>query len=136
MTDKTEIIQVDKHVVAVCYFDEGITRPGRIWRIPLSEAEDIAGWWVKTGSHFEDFRRPSIDQRYGSVPICVLSATQVYARGCDKRDRPHRQVTDAGWRGKIEAEELPLARLFVTVLQRLGVETQSFGGSKGTLSGV
>ena len=45
-------------------------------------------------------------------------------------------VTDAGWRGKLEAEELPLSRLFVTVLQRLGVETQSFGGSKGTLSGV
>jgi hypothetical protein len=45
-------------------------------------------------------------------------------------------VSDAGWRGKIEAEELPLARLFVTVLQRLGVEAQSFGGSTGTLSGV
>ena len=45
-------------------------------------------------------------------------------------------VTDAGWRGKIEAEELPLARLFVTVLQKLGVEAQSFGGSTGTLSGV
>ena len=45
-------------------------------------------------------------------------------------------VTDAGWRGKIEAEELPLARLFVTVLQRLGVETQSFAGSTGTLTGV
>ncbi len=45
-------------------------------------------------------------------------------------------VTDAGWRGKIEAEELPLSRLFVTVLQRLGVETQSFGGRPGTLSRV
>jgi hypothetical protein len=45
-------------------------------------------------------------------------------------------ATDAGWRGKVEATELPLSRLFVTVLQRLGVETQSFGGSTGTLSGV
>ncbi len=45
-------------------------------------------------------------------------------------------VTDAGWRGKIEAEELPLSNLFVTVLQRLGVEAKSFGGSTGTLSGV
>ncbi|MFP6613891.1 MAG: DUF1552 domain-containing protein [Pirellulales bacterium] len=45
-------------------------------------------------------------------------------------------VTDAGWRGKIEAEELPLASLFVTVLQRLGVEANSFGGITGTLSGV
>jgi len=45
-------------------------------------------------------------------------------------------VTDAGWRGEMEAEELPLARLFVTVLQRLGVETESFAGMTGTLSRV
>ena len=45
-------------------------------------------------------------------------------------------VTDAGWRGKMEAEELPLAQLFVTILQRLGVEIQSFAGSTGTLSRV
>ena len=45
-------------------------------------------------------------------------------------------VTDAGWRGKIEAEELPLAHLFVTVLQRLGVETNSFAGYTGTLDRV
>ena len=45
-------------------------------------------------------------------------------------------VTDAGWRGKVEAEELPLARLFVTILQRLGVEGDSFAGYTGTLSRV
>ena len=45
-------------------------------------------------------------------------------------------VTDAGWSGRIKAEELPLARLFVTVLQRLGVETESFAGSTGTLNRV
>lgn len=45
-------------------------------------------------------------------------------------------VTDAGWRGGIEAEELPLAQLFVTILQRLGVETDSFAGYNGTLSRV
>ena len=45
-------------------------------------------------------------------------------------------VTDAGWNGRIEAEELPLARLFVTVLQRLGVETESFAGTSGTLNKV
>ncbi len=45
-------------------------------------------------------------------------------------------VTDAGWRGKIEAEELPLANLFVTVLQRLGVETDTFAGYSGTLNRV
>ncbi|MEC8554062.1 MAG: DUF1552 domain-containing protein [Planctomycetota bacterium] len=45
-------------------------------------------------------------------------------------------VTDAGWRGKIEVEELPLAHLFVTVLQRLGVEADSFAGYTGTLERV
>lgn len=44
--------------------------------------------------------------------------------------------TDAGWNGKIEVEELPLSKLFVTILQRLGVETDSFGGYSGTLSRV
>lgn len=44
--------------------------------------------------------------------------------------------TDAGWTGKMEVEELPLAKLFVTILQRLGVETDSFGGQSGTLSRV
>ena len=45
-------------------------------------------------------------------------------------------VTDAGWQGKMEVEELPLSQLFVTILQRLGVETASFGGITGTLSRV
>ncbi len=45
-------------------------------------------------------------------------------------------ASDAGWRGKIQAEELPLAQLFTTVLQRLGVETETFAGVTGTLSRV
>ena len=45
-------------------------------------------------------------------------------------------LSDAGWRGKIENEELPLAQLFVTILQRLGVETESFAGYTGPLSRV
>ena len=45
-------------------------------------------------------------------------------------------VTDAGWQGKVDVEELPLAKLFVTILQRLGVETDSFAGDTGTLSGI
>jgi hypothetical protein len=44
--------------------------------------------------------------------------------------------TDAGWQGKVEVEELPLAKLFVTILQRLGIKTNSFGGYSGTLSRV
>jgi hypothetical protein len=42
--------------------------------------------------------------------------------------------TDAGWQGKVEVEELPLTKLFVTILQRLGVETDSFGGLTGSLN--
>jgi hypothetical protein len=45
-------------------------------------------------------------------------------------------ATDAGWNSKMEVEELPLAKLFVTILQRLGVERDSFGGHTGTLAGV
>jgi len=44
--------------------------------------------------------------------------------------------TDAGWQSKAEVEELPLAKLFVTMLQRLGVETDSFGGVTGTIDRV
>jgi hypothetical protein len=45
-------------------------------------------------------------------------------------------VSDAGWRGKMQVEELPLAHLFVTILQRLGIETDSFAGYTGTLARV
>ena len=41
--------------------------------------------------------------------------------------------TDSEWQGKVEVEELPLAKFFVTILQRLGVETDSFGGYTGSL---
>jgi hypothetical protein len=44
--------------------------------------------------------------------------------------------TDAGWQSKTEVEELPLAKLFVTILQRLGVETDTFGGVTGGLDRV
>ena len=45
-------------------------------------------------------------------------------------------VSDAGWTGKMEVEELPLAKLFVTILQRLGVESDAFAGETGTLARV
>jgi hypothetical protein len=44
--------------------------------------------------------------------------------------------TDAGYNSKVEVEELPLSNLFVTILQRLGVETDSFAGYTGTLERV
>ena len=40
------------------------------------------------------------------------------------------------WRMKAAVEDLPLSNLYVTMLQRLGVETGSFGSSTGTLSDV
>ena len=38
--------------------------------------------------------------------------------------------------GEMDYEELPLSNLFVTMLQRLGVETESFADSTGTISEV
>lgn len=44
--------------------------------------------------------------------------------------------TDAGWQGDVRVEEEPLAKLFITLLQRFGVETDAFAGIKGTLNRV
>lgn len=44
--------------------------------------------------------------------------------------------SDAGWRGQMTYEELPLAKLYLTMLQRLGVETDSFAGCIDTLPEV
>ena len=45
-------------------------------------------------------------------------------------------ASDKGWRGEVEHEEEALAHLFVTILQRLGVETNEFAGFKGGLARV
>ncbi|MBL8825774.1 MAG: DUF1552 domain-containing protein, partial [Planctomycetaceae bacterium] len=45
-------------------------------------------------------------------------------------------VTDAGWQGQMQVEEEPLALLFITLMQRFGIERDSFAGVKGTLSRV
>ena len=44
--------------------------------------------------------------------------------------------TDAGWQSDAKVQEEPLALLFITLLQRFGVETESFAGIKGTLNRV
>jgi hypothetical protein len=44
--------------------------------------------------------------------------------------------TDVGWRGEMDFEELPLSDLYLTMLHKLGVETDSFGGSSHTLAEV
>jgi hypothetical protein len=59
-----------------------------------------------------------------------------FGKGNDDNQAGAGIVSDVGWRGKIENEELPLAQLFVTILQRLGVETDSFAGYSGTLTKV
>ena len=40
------------------------------------------------------------------------------------------------WRMKSTREDLPLSNLYVAMLQKLGVETDSFGGNTGTLNEV
>ena len=45
-------------------------------------------------------------------------------------------TSDAGWTSKVVEEEPPLGKLFVSILQRLGVETDSFAGYSGTLERV
>ncbi len=45
-------------------------------------------------------------------------------------------VTDAGWQGKMQVEEEPLALLFITLMQRFGIESDSFAGVRGTLNRV
>ena len=40
------------------------------------------------------------------------------------------------WQKEVTHEDIPLSNLFVTMLQRLGVETDSFAGSTGTLDDV
>ncbi len=42
-------------------------------------------------------------------------------------------TTDKGWRSEMQHEEVPLSNLYITMLQRLGVETDAFGGSETTL---
>lgn len=44
--------------------------------------------------------------------------------------------TDAGWQGEMQVEEEPLALLFISLLQRFGVETDAFAGVNGTLNRI
>ena len=44
--------------------------------------------------------------------------------------------TDKNWRSEMNYVELPLSNLYVTMLQKLGVETESFADSNGTLAEV
>ena len=59
-----------------------------------------------------------------------------YGRGNEENQATSGISTDAGWRGKMNYEELPLGNLYLTMLQKFGVEATSFAGSAETLSEV
>jgi hypothetical protein len=56
--------------------------------------------------------------------------------GADAYRGSWKAKTPEPWRLKATKEDLPLANLFVTMLQRLGVETESFADNTGTISEV
>ena len=45
-------------------------------------------------------------------------------------------TSDSGWQSRVKVEEEPLAALFVTILQRMGIDADSFAGHSGTLARV
>jgi hypothetical protein len=59
-----------------------------------------------------------------------------YGAGNENNQADAGTSTDIGWRKEVNYEELPLSDLYLTMLQRLGVETESFGGSENTLDEV
>ena len=59
-----------------------------------------------------------------------------YGQGNEDNQADAGISTDAGWRGDMNYKEQPLSNLYLTMLQRLGVETEAFGGSTGTYSEV
>lgn len=59
-----------------------------------------------------------------------------YGQGNEDHQATAGISTDAGWREKMAYEELPLSNLYLTMLQKLGVETDSFADSTTTLAEV
>lgn len=59
-----------------------------------------------------------------------------YGQGNEDNQADAGISTDAGWRGEMDYQELPLSNLYLTMLQKLGIETKTFGGSIKTLAEV
>ena len=59
-----------------------------------------------------------------------------YGQGNEKNQATSGISTDAGWRADMGYTELPLSNLYLTMLHKLGVEAESFGGSTETLKEV
>ena len=59
-----------------------------------------------------------------------------YGQGNEKNQATSGISTDAGWRADMGYTEMPLSNLYLTMLHKLGVEAESFGGSTETLKKV
>ena len=59
-----------------------------------------------------------------------------YGKGNESNQATSGISTDAGWRAEMSYTELPLSNLYLTMLQKLGVDAKSFGGSTESLSEV
>lgn len=59
-----------------------------------------------------------------------------YGQGNDDHQATAGFDTDAGWKQKMEFEEVRLSNLYLTMLQKFGIETDSFADSTGTLAEV
>jgi hypothetical protein len=59
-----------------------------------------------------------------------------YGQGNETNQSTSGISSDSGWQGAMNYTELPLSNLYLTMLHKLGVETNSFGGSSETLSEV
>lgn len=59
-----------------------------------------------------------------------------YGQGNESNQATSGISTDAGWRAEMNYTELPLSNLYLSMLKKLGVETNSFGGTMESLSEV
>jgi len=56
-----------------------------------------------------------------------------YGKGNEDNQADAGAASDRNWRAEMDYEELPLANLYITMLQRLGLEHESFAGSTHSL---
>ena len=87
MVSKTRLNFVDAVTVEIRYYDDGPTGKYRSWEIPVHEAKDIARWWAECELQVDSRREATRERRFGSVLVSVISAAQIFVRGCDARGR-------------------------------------------------
>jgi hypothetical protein len=84
---ETEVVCLDASTLEVRHCDDGRGGKCRCWTLPAHEAHDIARWWSQYGPQLE-LGATVAEVRFGSVPIGLMRATQIYARGCDQLGPP------------------------------------------------